>query len=145
MTPRFIDELQMLAIITCGQNEVLHFLVRYSQWRVLARFILDKMIIIICKKGQGRGTFYILLGLVLSGIYEKKVRNQRLQNLLLLTVYHLTRITLGYIDMRTVCNNVIRSLVFSSVGSPKYEPTFALTPPCNFLIINSISYRHPCL
>ena len=81
----FIDEPQMLTIVAGSKDEVLHFLARYRQWRILPHFVLNKMIIIIGKKRQSWGTFNILLGFVLSGIYKKKIGNQWFKDILIFT------------------------------------------------------------
>ena len=64
---------------------------------------------------MGGGIFDILTGLVLSGIYKKKVRNQRLQDLLLFAVYQLASKALGNVGKRAVGYDVVKCLVFSAV------------------------------
>lgn len=115
MTLRLIYEFQVLTAITCGNDEVLHLLAGNRQRRILPVIVQLKMIIIIGKKGQGWCVLDILLSLFLSSIYEKKIRDQRLQNLLLFTVYRLANLALGDIYKRAVGYNIILCPVFPAV------------------------------
>ena len=86
---------------------------------------------------MGGGIFDVFLSLFRSRIYEKKVLDQRFQKLLLFTINPLTNVTLGYIDIRAVFYDIVRSLVLSAVRGTEHIPKFVLG--------GYIPYRHPSL
>ena len=117
-----IYEEYVLVMTPGSTDKVLHLATRHDEWWILLLVVQLEVVVIVGQETDLGCILDIGFSLLLGGVYEDEVRNQRLEHSSALAHHVAVHPALGYVAVSAVAHHVVVGFVLSSVGSTHHEP-----------------------